>query len=200
EPFFDPHAWSQLAFPDPASPRTMRSRPAAFQVGRGLSDHALRIANGDVRGVGVRAVEYGLYGSLPGDIQNPREVNRNGDRSNAGAAIHRLANRPIAPQRVLTRHPPGGDEPVHEFAARLALLLVVDAEWDTLDIETDPVAEENHLHQGHQQGDREAAGIAPDLQRLLECHREKPTRAHTWARPLCPPETSWTNTSSRVGG
>ncbi len=31
-------------------------------------------------------------------------------------------------------------------------------------------------------------------------HREQPTRVHVWARPLWPPETSRTNTSSRLGG
>ena len=64
------------------------------------------------------------------------------------------------------------------------------------DIEADAVAEQHHLHRRHQQGDGQAARVAPDLQRFLIGDGEEPAQLHdaAWRR-----ETSRTNTSSRLG-
>ena len=74
-----------------------------------------------------------------------------------------------------------GDEALHQFTTGLAILLVIDAEWHAPYVKADAIAEQSHLHHRHEQGDGEAARVAPHLQRLLERDGEEAPRIHALA-------------------
>jgi hypothetical protein len=70
-----------------------------------------------------------------------------------------------------------------------------------LEVEIDAVAEQEHLHERHQQRDHQAARIAPDLHDLLDGDRLERGANSSCGPPSArsPRPMSCTNTSSSVG-
>jgi len=93
---------------------------------------------------------------------------------------------------------PGLTERLHEATTLLALVVVQHAEVDPVDVEADRVAEEQHQERWQDEGQRQAARIAPDLDRLLPGHRDKAPASHPSTAPPAR-RIRATTASSRLG-
>ena len=78
---------------------------------------ALGIAHGDIGRVGVRGVEHGLHRGIAGGGEHAREIDRDDQCGDAGAAVHRVAHGPVAVQPCAPdREPAGGGETLDHIA------------------------------------------------------------------------------------
>ena len=90
---------SRSTIADPGRPECRApAAHARFEIGRCLRDHSLRVADGDVGRVGIGRIEHRLHRGAPVVVSAAREIDRNGDRAYAGAAVHGLAHRPLVAQ------------------------------------------------------------------------------------------------------
>ena len=116
----------------------------------------------------------------------------------ARAAGQQRGDLGVALERHDRHEDPGLPERLHEAAALLAVVVIQHAEVDPVDVEADHVAEEQHQEGRQNEGQRQAARVAPELDCLLPGHREQPAPRHPSTAPPAR-RIRATNASSRLG-
>ena len=153
-----------------------RAQPRLQRLRAHVAHERARVAEGDVRGGGVGAVDDELHGRRPAA----------GQRGAEALADHEaeLGLRRDEPAVDLVGAVVGGDdlevarlqEPAHEVAARRAAVLVDEHGRHVRDVRVHREAEDDDLHDRRDEDDGDHLPVAPDLQELL--HDDAPEGVH----------------------
>ncbi len=136
--------------------------------------HADGVAQAQRAHHGVGAVRHQLKSRLSTGDAVGREARRNRE-SDARVATFEQCVEGIL--RVHLRHQTkvgARGEPFHQLAARRRVVEIADGELDPSHVGCRRVAEDEQLHDGRHEEDRQDLGIPPELQKLLEKHRQEP--------------------------
>ena len=144
---------------------------------RGRLQHAQRVPHHGRRGIRVVAVDDHLHRHALAGEEIPLESRRNHQRRAHLAAVDQLfvlaAARHVGGELEVA----GLDERVHQLAARLRAIVVVDGELDVLHVEVERIAVQQQEERRHEQQHHQRTAIARDLAELLAADGERLTHA-----------------------
>ena len=176
------------------------AEPIHLNLRRIALNNRLRIANEHISRVVIGAIDKRLHLNGATVAQALREVPRNDDAHLCAAVVEGARQLGITADDAGNMKIFTGLEVFEKVLALLAAVAVVDKNGQSLEVEIDAVAEEQHKHCGHDDDDDEAARIADNLHDLFHGNGEQASEAHGLCSSAASrPVVSETKTSSRLG-